>query len=331
MPNTRADTFHYPTPIDPTSHSAQTLSLFHLCERFLNEYRRPRIKDLQKYRQNARAILRQRVFSHPIKDLALSSLSVPVCEQLRDDLHARGYQSGTVNQTLKLLSTVFRWAQRQGFVTTHNPLESVERLPDLCMAAYYSCDEVQRMLARDNCPAMVATAIYTGLRKGELFGLTWSCLHLDEGVLEVRRSYRTTPKSGRPRVIPLHRELVPRLRAWRADCPPNSEDLVFPVLNGCGLAMGRSDDDAGLAPFLRTAQVSIGKRPWHAFRHSFATLLCEAGCHRDAIVELLGHQGGGNRITRLYIHLSLRFLREEIHRLSLLCPSGNSERGARSR
>lgn len=327
MPNTRADIHHHLNRIDPSSHIAPKLNLLQLCERFLNEYRRPRIKDLKKYRQNARAILRQRVFSHPIKDLALESLSYPVYEQLRDDLQARGYQNGSVNQTLKLLSTVFRWAQRQGLVIGHNPLEYVERLPDLRAPTYYSRDEVQCLLARQDCPAMVATAIYTGLRKGELFGLTWSCLRIDEGVLEVRRSYRTTPKSGRPRIIPLHRELVPLLRKWRSQCPPSREELVFPVQHGRSHAMGRSDDDAGLTPFLRAAGVSGGKRPWHAFRHSFATLLCEAGSHRDAIAELLGHQAGGSRVTGLYIHLSLSFLRTEIHRLSLSRVAARSGRG----
>lgn len=328
MPNTRANITHPMTFLHVDVSEAPVLSLFELCERFLNEYRRPRIKDMKKYRQTARAILRQRVYTHPIKDRALTALSPAICEQLRDDLQARGYQDGSVNQTLKLLSTVFRWAQRQGLVQRYNPLESVERLPDLHTPGYYTREEVLRLVARNDCPVMVATAIYTGLRKGELLGLTWSCLRLEEGVLEVRRSYRTTPKSGRPRVIPLHRELLPVLLKWKKEHPANREDLVFPLRRGRSFGMGRSDDDAGLTPFLGAAGVSAGKRPWHAFRHSFATLLCEAGSHRDAIAELLGHRAAGSRITGHYIHLSLNFLRQELHRLTLRRPS---TRGGRER
>lgn len=324
MPKTSVHSTHHRVFLHGETSVAKALSLFELCERFLNEYRRPRIKDLTKYRQNVRAILRQRVYTHPIKDLALSSLSPSVCETLRDDLQTRGYENASVNQTLKLLSTVFRWAQRQGLVQRNNPLEAVERMPDVQTPAYYSRQEVQRLLARDDCSAMVATAIYTGLRKGELFGLTWSCLRLADGVLEVRRSYETTPKSGRPRTIPLHNELVPILAKWYRQHPPTPEDLVFPVQRGRSHSMGRSDDDAGLRPLLSAAGLFGGKRPWHAFRHTFASLLCEAGSHREAIATLLGHRMASHRITGHYIHLSLGFLRQEINRLTLQRPSART-------
>lgn len=292
-------------------------TLFELCERFLAEYRRPRIKDIARYRQTARSILRQRVYSHPIKELPLSSLSYRHAELLRDDLMARGYEHGSINQTLKLLSTLFRWAQRQEYVQRGNPLEQVERMPDLRSPDYYSREQIERLLAIERCPAMVATAIYTGMRKGELLGLTWESVNLKEQVIEVRRSYRSTPKSGRPRVVPLHPELVPALVRWRAQCPRTPEQLVFPVARGTGYGMGRSDDDVGLASFLQSVGIPHGKRPWHAFRHSFATLLCEAGSQRDAIAELLGHAAEGSRITGRYIHLSLGFLRQELAKLSL--------------
>ena len=62
---------------------------------------------------------------------------------------------------------------------------------------------------------MIATAIYTGMRKGELFGLRWTDVHLDANRIDVMRSYNLLPKSGKPRHLPLHPELGRILRAWK--------------------------------------------------------------------------------------------------------------------
>ena len=71
--------------------------------------------------------------------------------------------------------------------------------------------------------------VYTGMRMGELFGLRWTDVDLETARIHVRRSYRTTPKSGKARTIPLSPHLAPILRAWKADCRRTDENLVFPA------------------------------------------------------------------------------------------------------
>ena len=43
---------------------------------------------------------------------------------------------------------------------------------------------------------MIATAIYAGLRKGELYGLLRANVHTDALRIDVRHSYMGPPKSG---------------------------------------------------------------------------------------------------------------------------------------
>lgn len=293
------------------------ITLAELCEHFLSEYRRPRIKDMTTYRRTVRSILRQRVLSEPLAGKGVTELRPRDFEALRDSLVQRAYENSSINQTLKLLSTIYNWGQRSDLFDGRNPLSVVERMPEYMTAGHYSALELARILTHPHCSTMVATAVYTGMRKGELYGLRWQDVSLDEACITVERSYHGTPKSGQARLIPIHPELLPLLRVWRQQSPQTPLNLVFPVALKHGYGMGRSDDGRELSQLLHAVGVPVCHRPWHAFRHSFATLLCEAGAARDAIERLLGHATTGSRITARYLHPSLGYLRRELHKLSL--------------
>ena len=83
---------------------------------------------------------------------------------------------------------------------------------------------------------LFATAVYTGLRKGELIGLRKKDVDVKRRLLTVERSYeRDTTKGGHSDVIPIAAELEPYLRAaLRA----SSSQLLFPRSDG---SMHRED------------------------------------------------------------------------------------------
>jgi integrase len=66
---------------------------------------------------------------------------------------------------------------------------------------------------------MIATAVYTGMRKGELYGLRWSDVNMTAATLRIAYSYDSTPKSGKPRFVPIHPLLLPILPKRRKECP----------------------------------------------------------------------------------------------------------------
>lgn len=131
---------------------------------------------------------------------------------------------------------------------------------------YLSGDEVAKLLAyaRGHAPdvfPMTATAIYTGMRKGELFGLRWIDVLFDRGSIHVAHSYWKTPKSDKWRPVPLHPALVPILREWQRRCHPGS--LVFPVVPGRGqkARMGTPDDMLSIDERLQAAGCHVPLRP----------------------------------------------------------------------
>jgi len=184
---------------------------------------------------------------------------------------------------------------------------------------YLSSDEVAQLLAFTSEQApdvypMIATAIYTGMRKGELFGLRWADILFDRGIIHVAHSYGTAPKSGKWRPVPLHPELAPILRDWQRRSSPGA--LVFPVIpeRRQKPRMGTPDDMLALHELLRAAGCHVPLRPWHAMRHTFASHYVMAGGNLLALQKILGHSKF--EMTQIYSHLAPDYMAGEIARLS---------------
>jgi integrase len=97
---------------------------------------------------------------------------------------------------------------------------------------------------------IAATALYAGLRKGELFGLEKRDVDLNRRLLTVRRSYDSdTTKGGREEAVPIAAALVPYLEA-ALDASKGA--LLFPRTDG-----GR-----------RTEADKLGKRIQTALKHA---------------------------------------------------------------
>ena len=302
----------------PEERQQKTITVRELAKKFLAEYDRPRLRNREWYMQLARSSCNQRLFPYPIASAVASKVKKRDVEAYRDALRRADYAHQTVNLTLQWLSRIFSWAIDAELVAGTNPVSRVERLPTEPSDECYTREQVAALLSGDAPHPMIATALYTGMRKGELFGLTWACVRFDLGIIEVRKSFDGPPKNGKARFIPLHPELAPILRAWQSRCPPTAQGMVFPVQSRMGCRPGKRPDGAALRPILAAAGCPGDlDRPWHAMRHTFATLFCESGGAPDALSRILGHSGGGNAITAGYIHASMAYLARELAHLSL--------------
>lgn len=203
-----------------------------LCERFAAEASSPRIRDIEKYRTRQRCLVKNQVKPFAIASMRYADLRSHHIGTWRDQLRADGYGAETINHALHLLSISINWGMEHEIIPQGlSPMKRVERMPTERSEEHYSLDEVHRLLALPFLPPMVPTAFYTGARKGELFGLHWPDVHLDDPVpwLYIQFSYDGPTKTKKKRKVPIHPELLPILRAWRDECPQNDEALVFPV------------------------------------------------------------------------------------------------------
>jgi len=302
------------------------------------------------HERNASAV-RKHLTSSPLATLPVRAVTSGKLEEL---LQAKSSEVGpnTLNHLRAFVSCAFGAARRAGRFDGANPAADVKRrkvprkAPDYLRA--HEVAPVLNTLAPRWQP-LFATAIYTGLRKGELLGLRKSDVDLAARLLTVSRSYdRETTKGGRAEVIPIAAELVPYLERALAE---SSSELLFPAPDGSmmtehvGLehvlrrALGRAGIVTGyqhvcrrkgckhveLAPDsnLRRCPEHDAKlwpksqvRPirFHSTRHSTASLLMMSGANPAAVQRILRHSDP--RITtEIYGHLAPEYLRAEVDRL----------------
>ncbi|OEO23508.1 integrase [Pseudomonas sp. J237] len=143
----------------------------------------------------------------------------------------------------------------------------------------------------DHLKPLVLLSLNTGMRRGEVFNLTWADIDLTNKVLTVEG---TTAKSGQTRHIPLNREALATLTDWKDQASASA--YVFPSQSG-----GRMDNvKKSWEGLLKLARIS-GFR-WHDLRHTFASKLVVAGVPLNTVRELLGHSD--IKMTLRYAHLA---------------------------
>ena len=153
--------------------------------------------------------------------------------------------------------------------------------------------------AADHLTTIVLLALNAGLRKGEVFNLRWTDLDFVGKHLTVQGEGETREegaKSAQTRYVPLNREALEVLQAWRT---APAEGYVFP-----GRTEGERLDDVKKAwlPVVKAAKLTAFR--FHDLRHTFASKLAMTGTDLNTIRELLGH--ADIKMTLRYSHLSPR-------------------------
>lgn len=141
-------------------------------------------------------------------------------------------------------------------------------------------------------------ACYTGLRYGDIATLDWSSLDMDAKTLRL-----TQRKTDKPVVVPLARDVYGFLALM-----PRREGFVFPE-HACAYTSNRKMRPA-YAEVLKLAEVD-GYHDFHSWRHTFRSMLAEAGVSDDTAMRL----GGWTNLamSRHYDHdPHLREMREAV-------------------
>src|ERR687890_21355 len=156
----------------------------------------------------------------------------------------------------------------------------------------------------DRLEALYVLAIHTGLRQGELLGLKWDDVDLDDGSLQVRRtltitkngSVFTSPKtSGSRRSVKLTQGATQALRS-HLERQLGEIDRVGSLWSENGLIFA---SDTG-EPLDRRAVTALKFKPllnraglpeirFHDLRHTCATLLLTRNVNPKIVSEMLGH------------------------------------------
>ncbi len=223
-------------------------------------------------------------------DRRLSDVCRLDVQDLADRLLAEGHSPATVHLAVASARAVFRRAVTRGDLLV-NPCDGVV-LPAVRNGRERIVDPIEAagLIAalREDDRALWATALYAGLRRGELRGLRWQDVDLPQGVIRIERGWDeiegpVSPKSrtGR-RVVPIAEVLREHLVSRKLRT--GGSGLIF----GDGQTAFRPDKAQARADAAWKA-AGLERITFHTARHTFASLLIASGANPKAITVYMGH------------------------------------------
>jgi integrase len=294
------------------------------------------------YAPTERALFRRYIEPRPwLTEAALDDVKpASHIDRLVDELRAEKTGSGqrrlsdkTISNVLGYLGLVFKAAVRADRCLA-NPVvlapRTLQRAPEVEKETYTGAELV--VLTSHHTipwPLRVLNGLcgFGGLRLGEAAGLRWRDLDGQASPLPglvVDRQYGgQTTKTGRPRVVPVHPELVRILNAWATEGfelvvgrKPTPEDPIVPIVSSRS-AVGHYSRSTYYKAFIRTAELAgVRPRSIHSLRHTMITLARRGGARKD-VLEKVTHNARGDIVDR-YTHLDWLPLCEAVLCLKLV-------------
>ena len=276
-------------------------------------------------RRTMRSLYRIHLSQRPFVDLALVKVNDEDVRAVLDAIAAtpserthRALSAQTISQVRKLISGAFRVAVERGQMSSNvatarrgssRPTKEIHPPTPDQMA------RIRAAVEGDLFAPLYVIAMHTGIREGELLGLRWSDVSLDDerptirirGKLDahtqIRHAYLKTSRSRRdlrlsPPAVAAFRERRATQNKHRmaAGAGWKDQDGLVATMDD-----GRPVNARTLVRHLQRVAARLGIQDereredvtallrWHDFRHAWATLLLAQGMDLALVSKLLGH------------------------------------------
>ena len=206
---------------------------------------------------------------------------------LRDDLLKMGRSGETINHYFNTISKVFQMIIDEWDLNLAYPIKGIKRMPssagrtkrvntELESLLISGCDQLSLPLLR----SIIQFAIQTGMRRGEIMGLTWADIDLP-----YRKAYLHQTKNGEPRQVPLTSHAIAVLESL-----PMDRAKVFPM----SMDTLRSQFNR-LKIYLKDKWHGIGTNPFddlrlHDLRHEALSRMSDKGLNTIELAQISGHK-----------------------------------------
>lgn len=282
------------------------------CEARVQARDRIRARTVRNFRCTVENHVRPQLGKRRLTDLTFRSLQAWVDDLAFDKEAPRGFQ--TLRNAAGCMSLTLKHAVHKGLVGKNVMRDEDLHIPGrkTVRIDIPSKIEIRKMLDASGTVtgrggvakylrAMLHTAVFAGLRQGELRALRWDHIDFESGVIRVRVAadnlgHVDEPKSAAGiRDVPLAPRLAVELKTWKLASRANSGNLVFAGERGTMVQPAAIDRSwHRLQRRILTGGKGQTVQPreryhFHALRHVCASLLIEAGLPPKRIQAIMGH------------------------------------------
>jgi len=232
----------------------------------------------------------------PVKDI--SPLDI---ERIKHRV-AKKRSDRTTQYVLAIVRRIFNFAIQRDLVDMQNPTRKVKfPSPDNARVRFFTKDQAQELIdslrpKSTQLAEMTEVSLYSGLRWGEVAGLLWADVDINQKTLFVR-----DPKNKRSRTVPMPERLV---NLFLSKERGGAAEMIFPSKKKgqstwVSKTIKRTLDEMGVNVGITDPRQKLS---FHSCRHSFCSWLAMEGVPLHVIGELAGHRT--LKMVQRYSHLA---------------------------
>ena len=249
---------------------------------------------------------------HPIYNVKVTDITPSIIHSMVQEMPL---PTPSKHYPLRCLKTILSHAISHYDLLPRNPVtNSIPYKPKMTRKRIVTTEEIETYLNNSDPLSRYHVAIkllyYTGMRIGELLGLTWDDIDLDTMAISINKQWvrigsnnnhgfgQLKTKNSK-RILPIPMALVSTLQKHQQQ---STCERVIPI-NSPSMLYGH-------------IKTHINKHSPHDFRHTYATKLLSSGVDIKTVASLLGDTV--NTVINTYIHYSDEMrenARAEIHRI----------------
>jgi integrase len=253
----------------------------------------------------------------PFARLALKNVTSGHIRDWRIWAAEKGLSGSRINTIMKAMRVAVRYAVDRGDLPA-DPFLKIGKAPEKSKEkGVLTQKEAVLLMTKGNVDprdrAAILLGALCGLRRGEVRGLQWGDIDIENAVINVVHNWQDmegvkAPKSGSTGTVPMSEAVVNALEAVRQyHRNPTSDAFVFERVNDSTLPMSGKWLEYALGRCLGAIGIDeIEQRErnitLHSLRHTFVTLGRLAGLNDFEIATLARHHGTGNAMTERYSH-----------------------------
>ena len=284
---------------------------------------------VKSYQDHVRINIKPYLGEVPLSKLTTSMVQGMYNELLRE----KGLSPKTIKNVHGVLHRALDQAMKMGYIKI-NPLNAVmlpriekvwiKPLEDDALLSFL------KEIKGDPYELVYYVTVFTGMRQGEILGLTWDCVDFDRGTILVNKQHGklkgkneyafTSLKNDKPRVLNVAEAVMGALKKQKAQQKRwaqqygtvwyNPDNLVFTTETGRYLC----NQTVYLAFKKVVKRLGYDNVRFHDLRHTFAVNSLKAGDDIKTVQENLGHHTAAFTLNT-YAHVSSGMKRESAKRM----------------